>query len=255
MKKIHIALLLAFALVFILGCQLVTGAPSTEPVEPVSVPNEPATNEEPAAAPTQAPTLAPQPTTPPAAASQSGDLIFQTDFPNIDDWEVIAKNQDGYNVQLRGNGLYVEVPKDFDFWYAYAPIMSYEDVRIEADVQLVGGTNYTYITLTCRSSEAGEYVFFMDTGGYWQIGKYVFGDNSTYERLAEGGSNKIKVAKNPNHIAAVCKGAKLTMYINGSEVGSVEDAHLSSGIVGVGVETFDYPLAQVMFHNLEVYIP
>ena len=132
---------------------------------------------------------------------------------------------------------------------------NYEDVLIEVDVELVGGTNYTYIALTCRSSEDGEYVFFMDTGGYWQIGKYVYGGDFRYERLADGSSTKIKVAKNPNHVDAVCKGSTLTMFVNGGEAGSVEDLHFISGIVGIGVETFDYPLSQVTFHNLEIYIP
>lgn len=248
MKKNYIALLLAFSVVFILGCSLFTGTPATE---------APVVNQEPAAAPpTQPPANAEVPPTVAPVVAQSGAQIFQTNFDSIADWEVVAKNQDGYTADIRGDGLYIEVPLEYDFWYAYPPLgNAYEDVRIEADVELVGGTNYTYITVTCRSSEVGEYVFFMDTGGYWQIGKYVFGDNSSYEKLGEGGSTKIKVAKHPNHITAICKGTTLTMLVNNNEVGSVEDAHLTSGIVGVGVETFDYPLSQVMFHNLEIYIP
>lgn len=248
MKKTHIPLFLVFSLVFILGCSLVTGAP-TQPVN-----DEPSDQSAPAEEPPPN-TLIPEPTTPPVP--QSGDLIFQTDFPHIDDWEVITKTDvSDYNTEIHGDGLYVEVPDAQDYWYAYSPMdTNYEDVRIEADVELVGGTNYTYIALTCRASQDGEYVFFMDTGGYWQIGKYVYGDSSRYERLAEGSSTKIKVAKNPNHVTAVCRGSTLTMFVNGDEAGSVEDSHFTSGIVGIGVETFDYPLSQVMFHNLEVYIP
>jgi len=259
MKKTHIALLLVFSLVFILGCSLVTGAPTTEaPAAPVQSDNEepPTQQSAPAEDPPQDTPIPPsEPTTPPAL--QSGDLIFQTDFPNIDDWELITNTDvSDYNTEIHGDGLYVEVPESDDYWYAYAPMeYNYEDVRIEADVELVGGTNYTYIALTCRSSEEGEYVFFMDTGGYWQIGKYVYGGDSRYERLVDGSSTKIKVAKNPNHITAVCEGSTLTMFVNGEKAGSVEDSHLTSGIVGIGVETFDYPLSQVMFHNVEVYIP
>ncbi len=258
MKKPYIALLLTFTVVLILGCQLASSPPSTD-TPAVEVPAEPA-NQEPTqvpVAPTQVPanTPVPQPTSPPVL--QSGDQIFQSSFSDISDWEIITKNDASeYTTDIRGDGLYVEVPEKSDYWYAYAPLeTSYEDVRIEADVELVGGTNYTYITLTCRSSDAGEYVFFMDTGGYWQIGKYVFGDSSSYERLGEGGSTRIKVAKNPNHITATCKGSKLSLDINDYEIASVEDAHLTSGLVGVGVETFDHPLSQVMFHNLEIYIP
>jgi hypothetical protein len=257
MKKLHITMLLVLSLVFILGCSLFTGTPATEAP---AAPAQPA-NEEPSpqqSAPTEKPaqdTPAQEPTTPPMP--QSGDLIFQTNFPDIDDWEVITKDDvSNYNTEIRGDGLFVEVPNDNDYWYAYAPMdYNYEDVRVEADVELVGGTNYTYITLTCRSSQDGEYVFFLDTGGYWQIGKYVYGDDSRYERLADGGSTKINVARHPNHISAVCKGKTLTMSVNGEKIGSVEDSHFTTGIVGIGVETLDYPLSQVIFHNLEVYIP
>ena len=258
MKKTHIALLLVFSLVFILGCSLFTGAPSTEapaaPAQPANEQQPPTQQSAPAEEPSQNPPTQ-EPTAPPMP--QSGDLIFQTNFSNIDDWEVVTDSDvSNYNTEIRGDGLFVEVPNDYDYWYAYTPMeYNYEDVRIEADVELVGGTNYTYITLTCRSSQDGEYVFFMDTGGYWQIGKYVYGNDTRYERLAEGGSTKIKVARHPNHISAVCKGTTLTMFANGEKIGSVEDSHFTTGIVGIGVETFDYPLSQVMFHNLEVYIP
>lgn len=261
MKKHQIALLLAFAIVFILGCQLVPGSPSVEAPpqqQPVEQPAEqPAEQQEEPAPPTQAPTNTPipQPTSPPIP--QSGDIIFQTDFSSISGWDIIASNDEsGYPTEIRGDGLYVEVPDENDYWYAYAPMdYYYEDVRIEADVELVGGTNYTYITLVCRSSDAGEYIFYMDTGGYWQIGKYIFGDDTSYEQLGYGGSTRIKVAKHPNHITAICKGNTLTMFVNGHEVGTVEDSHFTEGVVGIGIETFDFPLSQVMFHNLEVYIP
>ncbi len=251
MKKLKLALSLAFALLFILGCQLASGDTPTE------APATNNSNEEPVAAPTQAPinTPIPEPTSPPAL--QSGDLIFQTNFNDISDWQPVTKNDEAsYKTEVRGNGLYIEVPSKNDYWYGYAPLdMHYSDVRIEADVELVGGTNYTYITLTCRSSDAGEYVFFMDAGGYYQIGKYTYGDEANYEQLAYGGSTEIKVAKNPNHLTAICKANNLALLINGKQVENVQDWQLTEGMVGIGVETVDNPLSKVMFHNLEIYVP
>lgn len=249
MKKLKIALSLAFTLLFILGCQLTPGDTSAD---------APATNnEEPVTAPTQAPinTPIPEPTSPPAL--QPGDIIFQTDFNDISTWDTVTKNDAAnYKTELRSDGLYVEVPSTNDYWYGYTPLdMNYSDVRIEADVELVGGTNYTYITLTCRSSEAGEYVFFLDTGGYWQIGKWTYGDTSSYEQLAYAGSTKIKAGKNANHITAICKAYNLALLINGTQVENVQDWQLTEGGVGIGVETKDYSLSQVMFHNLEIYAP
>lgn len=195
----------------------------------------------------------PEPTSPPAL--QPGDLIFQTNFNDMSTWNTITKNDEAsYKTELRGDGLYVEVPSTNNSWYSYAPLdINYSDVRIEADVELVGGTNYTYISLTCRSSDAGEYVFSLDSGGYYEIGKRTYGDNSSYEILAYKPSTEIKVAKNPNHMTAICKANNLALLINGTQVENVQDWDLTEGIVGIGVETKDNPLSQVMFHNLEIY--
>ena len=248
MKKLIIALSLAFALLFILGCQLVT----------INLPGEAPVNEEPAAEPpVEAPVNTPisEPTSPPSL--QSGDLIFQTNFNDISGWRTETKNDEArYTTALRGDGLYVEVPSKNDYWKGYTPLdMNYSDVRIEADVELVGGTNFTYISLTCRSSDAGEYVFSLDTGGFWEIGKRTYSDNNTsYEILAAAPSTKIKVAKNPNHMTVICKANNLALLINEKQVENVQDWDLTEGIVGIGVETKDNPLSQVMFHNLEIYV-
>ncbi len=244
MKKLKLALSLAFALLFVLGCQIaLVGTPTEAPAPAIN------NNEEPTSTPI------PEPTSPPVL--QSGDLIFQTNFNDISEWQPVTKNDEAsYTTELRGDGLYVEVPSKNDSWYSYAPLdMNYSDVRIEADVELVGGTNYTYITLTCRSSDAGEYVFFLDTGGYWQIGKWTYGDETSYQQLAYSASTEIKNGKNANHMTVICKANNLALLINGKQVENVQDWQLTEGLVGIGVETVDNPLSQVMFHNLEIYVP
>jgi len=241
MKKNLIPLFLILAVVFILSCGSFSQSQSID---------SPAPNAD--VIPTQASNLEPAN----SPVFQSGDLIFETDFSDIDTWDIVTNNDiSNYTAETRGNGLYVEVPDASDYWYAYLPMDSTSDVRIEADVELVGGTNYTYITLTCRSGEDGEYVFFLDTGGYYQIGKYDFRNDNPYEKLANGGSTKIKVAKNPNHMTVICQGSTLSFSINGEEVASVNDSTFDSGVVGIGVQTFDNPKSQVEFHTLEVSVP
>lgn len=207
------------------------------------------TNIPPTKRPTQEPTPMPVP--------QSGDLLYTTTFNDFNHWEVSVKNgnEADYVYKERSDGFYVKVPDDNDYWFAYYNLgEGINDVRIEANVELVGGTNFTYITLTCRSSKKGEYVFDLDTGGYWQIGKWDY-EAKSYEQLGYGGSTSIKVAQNPNHISVTCVGDKLNMLINNQEVGSAQDSQFTEGRVGIGVETFDIPLAEVVFHNLEVYVP
>lgn len=187
---------------------------------------------------------------------QSGDLLYETTFDDFDDWDTDTKgDQSEYINETGPDGLYVNVPDPDDFWFAYYDLgEGMNDVRLEADIELVGGSNFTYISLVCRSSEKGEYIFSLDTGGFWEIGKYDF-ENDSYEQLGYGGSVHILVAKNPNHITAICNNDELTMFINDNEIASVQDSEHTEGDIGIGVDTFDYPLAEVMFYNLEVYVP
>ena len=186
----------------------------------------------------------------------SGDLLYETTFDEIINWEIVTfNNTANYVNEVRSNGLYVKVPDKNDYWFAYHSFGDNNgDVRIEMDAELVGNNNYTYISVICRASEKGEYYFTLDTGGYWQIGKYDYKEQS-YEQLDYGGSTRIRVAKDTNHITAICEGDELTLKINDYNIGSVRDAQFTNGDVGIGVETFDYPLTEVVFHNLEVYVP
>ncbi len=191
-----------------------------------------------------------------APVPQSGDLLYKTTFSDFDDWETDTKgDQSEYINEAGPDGLYVNVPDPDDYWFAYYNREEgMNDVRLEADVELVGGSNFTYISLVCRSSDKGEYIFSLDTGGFWEIGKSDF-VNDAYEQLGYGGSVHIKVAQNPNHITAICEGDELTLLINDTEIASVQDSEYTDGAIGIGIDTFDYPLAEVVFHNLEVYVP
>lgn len=190
------------------------------------------------------------------SAAQSGDLLYRTTFNDFNDWEIYTKgDQSKYSNEAGPDGLYVNVPDDNDYWSAYYDLGDgMNDVRLEADAELVGGSNYTYISLYCRSSDAGEYIFSLDTGGYWEIGKNDFA-NDSYQELGYGGSVHIKVAQNPNHLSAICEGDELTFFINDTEIASVQDSDFTNGSIGIGVDTFDYPLAEVLFYNLEAYVP
>jgi hypothetical protein len=195
--------------------------------------------------------------TPTEVEPVTGDMLYTTDFSDIEEWTVIENYEDldGYIVEKQGDHLFLRIPGvDDGIWVYYEERREWTDVRVEVDTELVGGTNYTYIAIMCRSTEEGEYIFYLDTGGYWQIGKWM-DDFTEYEQLAYGGSSVINLAKAKNHIEIECEDEKLVMYINGEEVGRAIDDEFSHGRIGVGVETFDNPIAEVKFSNLEVIMP
>ena len=185
-----------------------------------------------------------------------GESLFSTDFSSIQDWRIDALAEHmGYVVEPRSTGVFVVVPEAYDgIWLYHMKFPSLSNVRLETEVELVGGTNYTVISFICRSNDDGEYVFMLDMGGFWGIGKW-FAGFSDYEDLAAGGSTAINAAKSLNNVVVECNGSDLSMTINGEEVGRVQDHTFISGEIGIGVETVDNPLAEVLFRELEVAIP
>jgi hypothetical protein len=221
--------------------------PPTRPptLPPILVPTLPPT-------PTFAPTLTPLPTN--TQVPKTGDLIYSTTFNDLSDWNLLTKDDLGnYIIEHREDGLFITIPSANDYAYLYYNLGN-ANVRLEADVELVGGTNYTYISLACRSSSKGEYVFTLDAGGYWQIGKWD-STNSQYKRLKDGGSVNINVAKAKNHMTGICQGNTLTFKINGATLGTAVDNLFSDGDIGIEVITFDYAHSESVIHNLAVYVP
>jgi hypothetical protein len=227
-----------------------TNTPTTIPAPPTQAPPTVAPP------PTEAPTLEPPPTIAPPPLPPTVEVTdyYYTEFQTLDDWDFyFAGSPEEYTVQSRPLGLFIEVPLAEDWMVGYSDFYA-SDVRLDADVELVDGTNSTYIGLICRSTEDGEYYFYLDTGGYWQIGYWDYASDE-YVQLGTGGTKAIRVAKNPNHVTAICKGDTFTFIINNQTVGTVKDHRATEGFVGIDVETFDFPYAAVYFHNFEASIP
>ena len=126
-------------------------------------------------------------------------------------------------------------------------------MRIDADVETVGGPNRNNISLVCRATSEGWYEFSMNSGGYWYIWKY---ENGDYSNLAEGASYSINLQKAANSLSATCIGRELTFYVNGVTMGSATDnTFKDGGQVGVSVSTFDVAGAAVEFDLLVASVP
>ncbi|MCA9972636.1 MAG: serine protease [Anaerolineales bacterium] len=188
------------------------------------------------------------------APVSSGDVVYATEFDNVDDWSGFTVPEgDDYLAERRGSTLYVEVPVTDSTAYAVQDTAFAEDVRIDAGVETVAGPNRNNISLVCRYSSDGWYEFSMNSGGYWYIYKYASGDG--YSILADGASTAINLQKAENELTAVCVGNDLTFVINGTEVGSATDTEFRGGGIGVSVSTFDIAGAGVEFDWLVATVP
>jgi S1-C subfamily serine protease len=188
-------------------------------------------------------------------ATASGDIFFSTEFDSDDGlYPLAVPETDKFEVFTRDSLLYIEVKsKNSNVYTFYDMDLTNPDVRIDADVETVGGPNRNNISLVCRATDEGWYEFSMNSGGYWYIWKY---EDGSYYRLADGASYAINLQKAANSLTATCIGRELTFYVNGTKMGSVSDnTFKNGGQVGVSVSTFNIPGAAVEFERLVATVP
>ena len=143
-----------------------------------------------------------------------------------------AMDIDFYGIQ---DGWFLfDIHRGVVWYYVICDLVEYDDVRIDARVENLGGNDST-ATLVCRYTEGvGFYEFNMFNDGQYQI---LFSDlYGTTNIIADGGSNFIKTGQAINEYTAICQGNTLTLYVNGNLVKQAKDdsSILSTGKIGIG---------------------
>jgi len=120
------------------------------------------------------------------------------------------------------------------------------DVRVLAD-----SPNWS-ATLSCRESSQGYYRLIVDTwrGPSWSIDLCQGGD---CQDLADWTtSSAIRSGPASNHVELTCLGSRLSVRINGTDVGGVTDDTLRDGSFGIGTLRLDDASlrGEVRFRNL-----
>ena len=135
---------------------------------------------------------------------------------------------------------------------------TYTDVRLEVSADNRGKNNNN-VSLICRYSEEGWYEFSIANNGlYWIYAYDATGAvHKGYNRLANGGSTKIKTGRDTNVYAIVCSGDTLSLYINGEETNVFTDRtyQLGNGKVGVSVSSFNTLPIDVEFEYFDIQKP
>jgi serine/threonine protein kinase len=221
---------------------------ATSPVEPTSTRGSTATQV--AASPTTVNVLGNP------DASSSGEAYFVSEFDSPDNWHLLSVPETAssdYQAYTDGGFLYLEIqPKGITLYAFYDLVLNNPDVLIETYAQKVAGPNTNNLSLICRRSDAGWYEFSMTSGGYWYVWLY---NNKKYSILTKGASTAIQMQGRPNQIQATCIGKTLTFYINGVQVGSIDDrTFLGGGQVGVSIYA-EYPGLGVEFDWFRAVVP
>jgi hypothetical protein len=181
------------------------------------------------------------------------NAIFSDDFSDAGSGWKRAAGEHGSTDYLDGTfHIKVDAAK-YDLWSN--PGLNLGNVSIEVDATKVAGPETDNFGLICRYQDAGNFYFAQITSsGYYGFGKMMNGiqllDQSGYVA-----SDLVKTGNATNHLRLTCDGDVLTLYINGSEAGSITDTSFSSGDVGLMAGTFNEGGLDIAFDNFVVADP
>lgn len=182
----------------------------------------------------------------------SGTVLFEDDFSDDGSgWDRVDATD---RVTDYRNGGYVIRVNDTssDAWAN--PGKSFSDVRVEVDATKTDGDDNNNFGLICRSQGINDfYTLWISSDGFWAVVKIQGGeldflaDWATHDAIRQGDAT--------NHIRADCIGEEMTLYANGTRLGSASDSTFASGDVGLEAGTFDVPGTEILFDNFVVYAP
>jgi hypothetical protein len=216
-----------------------------------------------------------QPTAETPATSNGGGEYFSENFQgDLSKWQpfVITGNPKVTYAKVVGGRLRFELPLNGIYAYIENTANHYQDVYVEAKVEVVNG-NDLGISVFCRGSDQGFYEFRIRTGGSfpgtYEVYKYDFKlkaqNKNPYFNLLKNlervSTYDIKTGFSTNVVGMRCVGNEIHLYVNGKEQipfkngDIIRDDSLTQGTVGAGVMSFDSLLKQVEFSYITTKAP
>ena len=181
-----------------------------------------------------------------------GDILYQESFAdNTSGWDRILNDGGIMDYDSGGYRFLIREPK-VNYWST--PGKLFGDVRVEADVTRLNGPEENRAGLMCRYQGGNYYFFIISTDGFYSIGKFIGGQAILLGQESMQPSDLI-LADNVNHLRADCVGSALTLYVNFTQVASVQDADFPTGDVGVLAGSFNEPDVDILFQNFVVIQP
>jgi len=230
-----------------LACQSVLGAPTPEPPTATEAPPQPPPTQEPLQL--EEPPQTAVPTVP--APQEFFTEEFDGEISNWSYFNILGSNdtdESGLSLEPDGEYLVFDISTKELYTYVIYDPYDYTDVAIELRAEN-RGTNNNAISLVCRYSDEGWYEVNVQNNGLYNILVATYSDNGdiVYNRLADGGSNKIKVGKDVNEYKMVCRDRTISLYINSFETRVLDDNKyvLREGQVGFSVSAFSDPTVKV----------
>ena len=183
-----------------------------------------------------------------------GEVLFEDDFSSTSSgWDQVDSSD---RVTDYDNGAYLIRVNDTNSDAWANPGKTFGDVRVEVDATKTGGDDNNNFGVICRS-QAGSvddfYTLWISSDGYYAIVKIENGDLGFLVEWQT--SDAINQGNTTNHIRGDCVGSTLSVYANGTLLGSADDSTFTSGDVGLEAGTFDVGGTEIRFDNFVVSQP
>jgi hypothetical protein len=185
---------------------------------------------------------------------QPGTVLFSDDFSRPPGgWGIW--NREGALVDYYSGGLRIKVQEpQYDFWSVAGKTIS--DAQIEVDAIKLDGPDDNSFGLICRYQDRSNfYMLVASSDGYYGIAKLKEGRHSMIGSEQLQYSSAIIQGQALNRLRADCVGQRLSLYVNGQQLISVEDADFSAGDVGVLAGAYDVTDVDILFDNFMVIQP
>jgi hypothetical protein len=197
--------------------------------------------------------FAPRATRGPAGPAGQGKILFQDDFSNpASGWT--TQQSEGMTLEYADGGfrIFVDNQKLPNEYPAAVIEQTFGNVRIEADVRRVTGTDSAKAALICRRADPNHYVLGdIDASGIARLGTFAddLFDILGYEEGTAG------LQEGSNHLRLDCIGNQASLYVNGKLVVSAEVDGPSAGVVGFAAGRSKEGQTDFRFKSFAVYAP
>ena len=185
----------------------------------------------------------------------SGSVLFQDDFSDITSgWRQLSQDAGGV-LDYAFDTFHIQVTEPQRLLWS-GPGFNFTDVRIEVDAIKAAGPEDDDFGVVCRARDPENFYFLVISGdGYYGIGKVLDGVQTLIDMPAMLPSEDVHRGVVLNHLRADCIGEKLSFYVNGILLRSVEDDSFTSGDVGLAAGTFAETGTEIYFDNFSVLQP
>jgi hypothetical protein len=188
------------------------------------------------------------------ATNSNPNVLFQDDFSKTSSgWDRTTTNGDSTDYKDGAYRITVET-LNYDLWAN--PGKSFQDVKVEVDATMMGGPENNDFGIICRYKDIHNYYYgTVASDGYYGIVKVI--DDSLIPLTGDGmvATDLVNAGSAVNHLRFDCVGSALTLYVNGTILGSVTDTDLTVGDVGLIAGTFDTAGTDIAFDNFVVSKP